>query len=125
MNTRTVTTKEQLKQAKVDNVKEIIVVGKLAKDLKAAKRITTLGTTALGILTAAIGVGVVAAPFTAGTSLGISALAAAPVAATTGVSIPAIILASSVGIGFIIAIFKDYDEIEFDASKPSISLRKK
>lgn len=125
MNTRTVTTKKQLKQAKVDNVQEIIVVGKLAKDLKAAKKITTLGTTALGILTAAIGAGFVAAPFTAGTSFGISALAAAPIAATTGVSIPAIILASSLGIGFIMAIFKDYDEIEFDVSGPSIRLKRK
>ncbi|WP_244834935.1 hypothetical protein [Clostridium sp. BJN0001] len=66
-----------------------------------------------------------ASPFTAGTSLGISALAAAPVVITTGASIPAIILASSLGIGFIIAIFRDYDEIEFDAFKPKIILKRK
>lgn len=125
MSTRTVRTKEELKKAKADNIKEIIVIGKLAKDLKAAKKITTLGTASLGILTTAIGVGVVAAPFTAGTSLGISALTAVPLAASTGVSVPAIILASTIGIGFIIAIFKDYQEIEFDATKPSIRLKKK
>lgn len=125
MRTRTVTTKEQLKQARTDNISEIIVVGKLAKDLKQCKKITTLGTVSLGVLGTAIGVGVVAAPFTAGTSLGISALAAAPVAASTGLTVSAIILASSLGIGFIMAIYKEYEEIEFDASKPSIRLKKK
>ena len=118
MSTRTVSTKEQLKRAKADKVSEIIVTGKLAKDLKAAKKITTLGVTAMGILTAAIAT----IPVTGGIS-GIAGVAA--VATTTGVSIPAIILTASLGIGFIVAVFKDYSEIEFDASKPALRLKKK
>ena len=72
----------------------------------------------MGILTAAIAT----IPVTGGIS-GIAGVAA--VATTTGVSIPAIILTASLGIGFIVAVFKDYSEIEFDASKPALRLKKK
>ena len=104
--TITVSTKDELKKAKEDKVEKIIVVGKLAKDLYATRKIATLSTTSLAVLTTAIGAGVALAPATGGVSAGASLATAA---ATTGVSIPAIIFASTIGVGVIIAIFKDYN----------------
>ena len=124
MDAKIITTKEELKKAMEDKAEEILVVGKLADDLRATKQITTLGATTLGILSTAIAAGMIAAPFTAGTSLGISALAAAPIAVTTGVSIPAIILASALGIGIIISLHKDYREVEFGRGMLRMRLKK-
>lgn len=111
MITVTVSTKEELKKAKADGVEKIIVVGKLAKDLYAAQKITTLSKASLAVITGAVGVGVAGlatAPLTGGVSAGVSVAALGPVAATTGVSIPALVLAATIGVGFIIAIYKDY-----------------
>jgi len=119
METVIVTTKEELKKAQEQKVDEIIVNGDLANKLKKAKQITKLGATGLAILTAALGVGIVAAPVTGGLSM----FAAAPVAALTGLEIAAIITASALGIALIIAIFKDYEEISFENGK--MTLRKK
>ena len=119
METIIVTTKEELKKAQEEKVENIIVSGDLADKLKKAKQITKLGATGLGILTAALGVGIVAAPITGG----ISMFAAAPVAALTGLEIAAIITASALGIALIIALFKDYEEISFEKGK--MTLRKK
>ena len=115
----TVTTKAELKNAQEKNIQEIVVSGDLADKLKKAKQITKLGATGLGILTAAIGVGIVAAPVTGGLSM----FAAAPVAALTGLEIAAIITASALGITLIIAVFKDYEEISYENGK--MTLRKK
>lgn len=119
METVTVTTKDELKEAQEQNVENIIVSGDLANKLKKAKQITKLGATGLGILTAALGVGIVAAPVTGGLSM----FAAAPVAALTGLEIAAIITASALGIALIIAVFKDYEEISYENGK--MTLRKK
>lgn len=119
MQTITVTTKEELKEAQEEKVQEIIVSGDLADKLKKAKQITKLGATGLGILTAALGFGIVAAPVTGGLSM----FAAAPVAALTGLEIAAIITASALGIALIIAVFKDYEEISFEKGK--MTLRKR
>lgn len=48
---------------------------------------------------------------------GLSMFAAAPVAALTGLEIAAIIAAASVGLALIIALFKDYEEVSYDAGK--------
>lgn len=47
--------------------------------------------------------------------------AAIPVA-VTGVDVAAIILAASLGIGFVLAIFKEYEVIEFDATELKMKL---
>ncbi len=131
MQTITVTTKEELKKAQEEKVQEIIVSGDLADKLKKAKQITKLGATGLGILTAALGIGIVAAPVTGGLSMfaaapvtgGLSMFAAAPVAALTGLEIAAIITASALGIALIIAVFKDYEEISFEKGKMTLKKR--
>ncbi|MFA7240757.1 MAG: hypothetical protein WC091_11640 [Sulfuricellaceae bacterium] len=115
MSSITVTTKNELESAKNNGYEEIIVSGSLANDLKKSKSIAYAGVTTIGILTAALA----AAPFTGG----ISALAAVPIAALTGFEIAAIIIAASLGITLIIAIFKDYEEISF--SDMRLVLRKK
>lgn len=119
METIIVTTKDELKKAQEQKVENIIVSGDLADKLKKAQQITKLGATGLGILTAALGAGIVAAPVTGGLSM----FAAAPVAALTGLEIAAIITASALGIALIIALFKDYEEISFEKGK--MTLRKR
>lgn len=91
----------------------------MANKLKKASKIMKLSKVGLGVLVSVLGVGVATAPLTGG----ISAFAAAPVAAMTGVEIAAIIAASAIGVSLIIATFKDYEEISFEEGK--LILRKK
>ena len=121
---REVKTKEELKKAKNDGVDVILVTGKLAEDLIKARKLTTLGKVTLGILTAGIAAGMVAAPLTGGISVGISVAAAAPLAAATGIGVPTIIFASSIGVGFLLALYKDYD-LKIDFRRPSIEMHRR
>ena len=116
---RIVKTKTQLEQAKNDGEKEIIVEGELADKLKKSKKVAMLGGAGLAILFSVIGAATVTAPVTGG----LSYLAAAPVAALTGLEIAAIVAATSVGLALIVAIFKDYEEIEY--SEGRLILRKR
>lgn len=118
-----VKTKEELKKAIDSKYSEIIAVGDLAKKLKKSEAITKLSKTALKTLTVALGAGVLASPLTGGTSLAIAGVSLAPIAALTGVEIAAITAAAFLGIALIIAVFKDYEEIEY--SKGRLILRKK
>ena len=122
VTTRTVKTKEQLKEAQMDKVEEIIVVGKLAKDLKKAKKITTLSATSLAALTAVIGAGAAVAPFTGGASLVASFTGAA---ASTGLSIPIIMAIATLGSWLVLMMFKYYEEVEFDLKNQTLKLRRK
>lgn len=115
----TVKTKAQLKQAKHAGEKEIVVEGELADKLKKSKKVAMLSGAGLAVLLAAVGAATVAAPITGG----LSYFAAAPVAALTGLEIAAIITASTLGLGLIIALFKDYEEIGY--SKGRLVLHKK
>lgn len=123
MSTRTVRTKEALKEAQKDGVNEIIVEGKLAEDLKATRKIATLSTGAIAALSA-VAAGVVIAPATGGTSAVISAVAAAPLVVATGLSIPAITFACIIGVAFLVTLFKEYD-MEISAGGCSVKLTKK
>lgn len=109
MNEITVYTKEELEEAKNKGYEKIIVKGELADKLYKAKKITTLNKTSLALIVGAIGTGVALAPFSGGTSLAISGITATAVGVTTGVGAAVIILVASLGVGFIIAIYKDYD----------------
>jgi hypothetical protein len=119
MQSASASTLKQLKYAKENNFDEIIVKGDLAKKLKKAKKITALGKVGLGILTATLGAATIAAPVTGG----ISYLAAAPVAAMTGMEIAAIIAASALGITLVLSLFMGYEEISFKDGE--LVLRKK
>lgn len=114
-----VRTKEELERAKASGAETILVQGELADKLKKSKKVAKLNGASLAVLTTALGVATVTAPATGG----LSYFAAAPIAALTGIEIAAIITAATIGIGFIIALFLDYEEIEY--SKGSLILRKK
>ena len=104
----TVTTKKELKKAKVKGVNTIIVKGVLAKKLNLSKKITYLGPVAMTALTVIVA-GMVAAPATGGLSMGVSAFSAITVTTITGMELATIIFVSTMGLGFIISIFKGYD----------------
>jgi hypothetical protein len=112
-----VRTREELKVAQESGVPEITVIGDLAEKLKKAKKVAGLGGAALATLGAAIGIATVTAPATGGLSYVAFATSAAPVAAMTGLEIAAIIYAAFLGIGLLIALFKDYEEISFEDGK--------
>ena len=101
MSTITVKTKEELKKAVAKGTDEIIVVGKLANDLKKSKKIMAVSAITLAILTAAIAT----IPFTGG----ISVVAAGTIAALTGLEIVQIIAISSVGVALNFAVHKGYN----------------
>lgn len=105
----TVATKEELKTARENKLAQIIVVGELADKLKRTKKIATLGAVALAAIVAAVGLAAVTAPETAGLSF----VALAPVASLSGIEIATIILAASIGLSLILAIYKDYDEVGY------------
>lgn len=115
-----VTTEAELEQAKEAGEPRIIVQGELADKLKKAKKITMLSAASMAVLVAAIGGATMLAPET----FGLSFLAAAPIAALTGIKIATIVIAASIGIALIIAVFKDYEEIEY-AKGEKLILRKK
>ena len=108
-----VATKQELKAAKERGDVEIIVEGELANKLKKAKKVTMVGAGTLALLTVVIGAATVTAPVTGG----ISYFAAAPVAVMSGLEISAIIIASALGLALLIALFKEYEEVEFSNGK--------
>ncbi|MES1312203.1 hypothetical protein ABUS74_16560 [Vibrio cholerae] len=110
-----VRTKEELTRAKDRGESEIIVVGKLADELKKTKKLAYVGAGTLAALTAALA----ATPFTGGMSM----FTAAPIAALTGLEISGIIIAASLGLSLIIAVFKGYDEISY--KKGELKLKRK
>jgi len=77
------------------------VQGQLAVELKRTQKIAKLGKWALAGLVAMVGAGVV----TGGVSTGLAAAAAA----LTGIEISAIILATSIGISTILAVYRGYN----------------
>lgn len=105
MTTRTVTTMEELKKAKGENVEKIIVEGKLAENLAKSKKLTTLSPTTIAVLTvtiAAATAGVAAAPATGGIStiaVPISFVAATPTVSSLGLSTATIKFLVTAGIG--------------------------
>jgi hypothetical protein len=114
-----VSTKAELRKAQADGAPEIEVVGELANKLNKAKKVAFAGKVALGVIVAALGLATVAAPETGG----LSYFVVAPVAAITGMEITAIIAAVYIGLVALIALYKDYEEINFGVGY--LNLRKK
>lgn len=133
MTSRTVTTMEELKRAKEENVEKIIVEGKLAENLVKSKKIATLSTASLTALTAAIATAaasIATAPVTGGISTiaaPVSLAVMAPIAASTGLSATTIAFLVSVGTGgvaVIVALLKGYT-IEADLKNSRVTLYRK
>lgn len=117
----TVTTKVELEEAVKAKAETIVVEGDLAKQVHRSRRVRTLSAATLVLLGAAIA----AAPFTGGVSLGVSLIAAAPIAATTGVSVYVVIALILLGFSLACAIWGDYDEFEYQAWPPRLRLKRK
>ncbi|MFS8448365.1 hypothetical protein EIQ06_02880 [Xanthomonas campestris pv. campestris] len=110
-----VMTRDELEAARNAKAQEIVVMGKLADDLKKTSRFAKLGAVSVAAIAAAVGL----APVTGG----LSTLGLAAVATVTGLEIAAIITATSLGIALIMAIHKDYD-VDF-SSKGEARFRRK
>lgn len=104
-----ITTKEELKKAKKQKMERFVVRGKLASDIKKARAITKLSASSILILTTVAGMATIAAPTTGGASYLAAAPAVAAEAASVGVSVPAIVVAVSIGVSLIIGLFRDYN----------------
>lgn len=101
-------------------IAEIAIEGPLAEKIHKSRMITKLGIgglASLGAIVAALGL----MPVT----VGVSGIAAAPVAALSGLEIATVIAVATMGLGLLIALFKDYEEIEFSTTPPKLKLRKK
>ena len=105
MGARTVRTKEELKQATDEKIDRIIVQGELAEKLNTAMKMKKASKWAIGLLASSLA----AAPFTGGLSL----VAAAPIAALTGLEIALIIAVAALGIGLVLLICRDFKKVSF------------
>lgn len=110
-------TKDELQKAIDNKVEQFYVEGELAEQLKKGQKITTLGKIALGVLTASI----ITVPATGGVS-GVVGLIA--VKTLTGLEIAAIMAVAFLGVGMLIALFKDYNvEYETDLNSGKVKAK--
>jgi hypothetical protein len=121
MSSIVVTTKNELKFAKENGYEEIIVKGNLAHDLKKSQSIENASVATIAIFVAVF----VVVPGAAPASFLASRFFAASIAAATGIEIAAIIVAVSIGVFLIIAVFKDYEVISYKDGEMEMLLRKK
>lgn len=127
MSVITVTTIEELKNAKENGASDIYVKGKLAHDLIQVRKIALLSPVAIATLTAAIA-GIAAAPATGGISAIGSALIATPVIAGTGLSASTITFLATLVIGglsisIIVSLFLEY-KVDIDFKEQTIHFHK-
>ncbi|CAM8428451.1 MULTISPECIES: hypothetical protein [Enterobacter] len=104
MNQVIVRTKDELERAQKSKAETIRIEGELANKVRKGKTVAK----ASGVTLAAIAAVLAATPFTGG----LSTMGLLPVAAYTGFEIATIIAAASIGIALLVAVFKDYEEIE-------------
>ena len=117
-----VRTKEELEKAINSNDPEIIIEGELAEKIRRGRKIKNYSAATITTLGGAIAATFIAAPFTGGLSF----FAAVPIAALTGVEISLIIIAVSVGLALLLAVWNNYEEFEFSVGPPPrLIVRKK
>lgn len=122
----TVQTKNDLKKAIENKVDTIIITGSLAGNVIKAQKIAKLGKFALaslGLTASAIVAAVATAPVTGGASFAFAVPVAAPLVALTGLEITTIIFVCIMGVGVLLAFYKDYDIIEMSAGKDGLAVR--
>ena len=126
MSSITVTTKDELKKAYDTKPDEIIVEGKLAKDLKKCEN---LGKAAPGVLAAVgasvavITAGIAAAPATFGISAVASLTATTTAASITGLEVAGVIIACSIGFTIVWGVTHDYNFIYETDGNGSMKIR--
>lgn len=99
-----VTTKDELEKAVKDGLDKIVVKGELAQKVKATKELQAKGKVAMGAIIATLTAAFALAPATGGLSMA----AAAPIAATTGLSIAVIMAVFFLGITLVMLVTNGY-----------------
>lgn len=99
-----VTTKDKLEKAVKDGLDKIVVKGELAQKVKATKELQTKGKVAMWAIIATLTSAFALAPVTGGLSMA----AAAPIAATTGLSIAVIMAVFFLGITLVMLVTNGY-----------------
>ncbi|MCB8832189.1 hypothetical protein LJD42_10865 [Escherichia coli] len=113
----TVRSKDELEKAQKSKAEIIIIEGELANKIKKTKAVTKVS----GVVIAAMIATCATIPLTGGGSV----LVVSSLAALSGLDIAVIIAAASIGIALIIAVFRDYEEIEFSNGKMILKLKRK
>lgn len=107
-------TKEELKKAKSNKERHFKVTGELAENLYKARKIGKLSKKSLYVLLAIVGAGVVASPFTGGTSVpasavGVAAFTGGVTTAAGGTAITTGVLYAAIAAGGLILVFALYN----------------
>lgn len=116
----TVSTKEELRRAYKAKVDTIVVVGELAEMMKKVEPLGKVKPITYGGLSLLAGVKAMGGP--------LSSVAVASIAALTGLEIGIIIIATSIGLSFVISVFKDYEtdaSVKFDVNGVQCRLKRK
>lgn len=114
---KAILTREQLDEAQSLGLPEIELLGDIADKVKAAQQVARLGQTGASILGSVLGAAVVA---------GLQKPAESKVSAAvekTGASMNSIVASVGLGVGLVMAIFNNYEEIEYQEGK--LILRRK
>jgi len=108
---KTILTREQLDQAQAQGLFEIELLGDIADKVKAAQQVARLGQAGASILGSVLGAAVVA---------GLQKPAESKVSKAvekTGASMNSIVASVGLGVGLVMAIFSNYEEIEYQEGK--------
>ena len=127
MSNITVSSPKELKDAIKEKYDEITVVGSLAGKVRTARKIKKMSPAVLGAIggLSALAVGaLVAVPVSGGLSMAAFAAAAAPVAASSGLSIPVLLIVAGIGVTVLSVLFDEYTEIEISKDKVRFVRRK-
>ena len=130
MASRTVRTEAELKKALEAKVDEIIIVDKdLIQKVHKARKIKNASATAIAIAVSLIIAAIAAAPVTGGMSIPFTAHFVATVTTASGGlsagAIVSIVAIAALGTVAIIALLKDYEEIDLSLEPPRLKLKKK
>lgn len=104
--------KLELEDAIKHGADKIIIRGDFAEKFNIAFKIKSASKWSIGLLSASLA----GIPFTGG----VSAIAATPIAALTGIEVVAIIAVASIGITLILLVCRDYKRVKFKAKKKNM-----
>lgn len=120
-----VTNKEELKAALAVKAPEIMIIGAFAQEVKESEKIRTMSKVGICALCAAVPIvlaGLALTSVSGGASTVLKSIAK-PVVGLTGPQLAVIIPAAAMGFTAMIAVLRDYDEVEFSPGK--LVLRRK
>lgn len=108
---KTIRTKEQLRDIQRLGVDEIELLGELADKLKAAQQVAKLGQAGASMLGNVLGAAVVAGLQKPSEPMMQKAVEA------TGASVNSVVASVGLGVGLVLAIFRDYEEITYEEGR--------